>query len=149
MTTSDTSDVWKKLTIELNKKCEEQKVIFLELYDWILDSMQKIDKKNFDYYITSGPTRQDQSQKIDVSILLGRRMYSFTVSQLAEFPIKKTFSIFSLGSSMHYLEETTKESITCTFIFTELLSFFIMDSVANSDRLREFARKILESAWGR
>ena len=144
--------MWEKFAIELDTKCTEQKVDFFGLRDWILESVEKINERSFDYYISTGPSQEDRNQKIDVTILLERRLYSFTVSQLAEIPLtplKKEFSIFSLGDSIHYLEETAKESITCTFILGHLLSFFITDSVTNSSKLREFAHKVLESAWGR
>jgi len=107
--------VWEKFAIELDTKCTEQKVDFFGLRDWILESVEKINERSFDYYISTGPSQEDRNQKIDVTILLERRLYT----------------------------------ITCTFILGHLLSFFITDSVTNSSKLREFAHKVLESAWGR
>jgi hypothetical protein len=142
------SDSWTRFIFELEPKCQDQKVNFHDLRDWIIDSIKQIEEKHFDYYITSGPIPEDRSQKIDISIVLEKRLYGFTVSQLAEVPLKMIFSIFSISEIRQYSEEVEKEFIRCIFMHSEGLTFYLVDSAFNSAKLREFARKVLNLAWG-
>jgi hypothetical protein len=140
----ETSESWKAFFKELLPRCQEQDIPLIEMTDWIDDSVGQIEKQDFDYHIVSGSIPEDRSQKIDINILLGKRIYSFTVSRQ-----KKQFNIFSTGDFGHYSEEITEGFIKCTFIYAGGLSFFIMDSIANSAGLRVFAHKVLDLAWGK
>jgi hypothetical protein len=139
----ETSNSWREFLTELEAKCQEQEISLSELAEWIRNNLEEIEKKEFDYYITSGATPHYSDLKLDVTILTGNYIHGFSI-----FRAKKEFSLYPVNRFFHYREEIIGDNITAYFSYGEMLrSFTIEDKVGNYDRLRRFVRKILDTAW--
>jgi hypothetical protein len=143
MEKSETSTSWFQFLKELQEKCQEQKISGIELAQWIRISIDQIEKKTFDYHISSGEVKEYPDQKIDISILLSDFFYSFTV-----FQNKRVFNIYSAKSFQVFTEEIFEDYIRHNYYITESTSFYIEDKISNSARLRKFTRKVLSASWG-
>ena len=133
---------WVKLIKELKTKCKEQSVSSLDLIEWIRTSIEQIEKKTFDYYVTSGETPNFPNAKIDLNILLDNYVYSFTI-----YTNKKERSMFPLKHFFSFSEEISGDFISTIYYLAPVWSLRIEDRVANSAKLREFSRKILNLLW--
>lgn len=145
------SQTWTSFKNELEQKCHRVGIEPNECYKiriWLEDSIKQINQKAFDYYIVSGPT-SDKNLKIDLSILIGKRIYSLNITQGTAPPLIKTFAIFPLDKIISYTEEIEEGFLTCTFTITDEVFFYIEDSETNSAKLRVFAHKLLDVAWGK
>lgn len=140
---TDMSDVWVAFALELKSKCDEQKLDFFEVRDWIFDSIGHFEKETFEYYVNSGATPEESTQKIDINILKGRKLYSFFVSTG-----EKRFLIVPIKRFELYSEEILSGFLKCEFLIASDVTFFIFTSIANSAKLRIFTNKIRDLAWG-
>lgn len=146
MQKENTSKTWKRFVDELETASNKVDIDFYEPLDWIKSSIEKIEEKEFSSYIITGPMPEPNTlnQKIDVNILVGKMVYGFSI-----YANRKTFFCSPLIGIIQYTEETENGFIKATLHYGSLgAGFFLMDSEANSAKLREFANKILDLAWG-
>jgi hypothetical protein len=143
MSETNVSETWIEFRKELREKCREQELNSDDFLEWIIDSIKGIMNKAFEFYILSGPIPESKEQKIDATLLVGKIIYSFTVERQ-----KKEFFIIPISDFNQYLEETKGDFIKCSFNPMQTAGFYMMDSIANSAKLRGFTHKILNLAWG-
>ena len=142
MKKSETSSSWQKFVKELQVKCKEQDVSSSDLVKWVRTSIEQIEKKTFDYYITSGKTPKFPDLKVDVNILLGDFLHGFTI-----YRKKKAYNIYPLENFTNYREDIYDDFISSRFEYSSMNALLIQDREANSAKLREFARRVKNRAW--
>ena len=118
---------------------------FYSIRDWILDSIESLREKDFDYYIATGPSEEEQDVKIDMVILLDK-----TIKALTIYESKRLYMQFVSSSIMSYLEETNlkRSRIKCEIHLEEDTGFYLEDNLANSSKLRQFFKKIFDLKSG-
>ena len=140
---ADNSESWKAFFKDLQELCQVQGIDIYDIITWIDDSLGPIEKENFDYHISSGPVPDEPSQKMDIDILLGDKIYIFTMTAAG-----KNSVICPVNKFSYYEEEITGSFIKATF-YGQGFYVFVNASVANSSKLRQFAHKVLDLAWGK
>jgi len=118
---------------------------FYSIRDWILDSIESLREQDFDYYIATGPSEEEQDVKIDMVILLDK-----TIKALTIYESKRLYMQFVSSSIMSYLEETNlkRSRIKCEIHLEEDTGFYLEDNLANSSKLRQFFKKIFDLKSG-
>ena len=142
MKKKETSVSWSKLIKELQVRCQEQDVSLTELTEWIRALVERIEEREFDYYVTSGKVSRYPKQKLDVAILSDNFVYGFTV-----FQDSRETGVYPLSGFRQYREEISKGNISVFLFYDEVNSLYIEDEITNSAKLRKFARQILSRVW--
>jgi hypothetical protein len=106
--------------------------------------MENLEKRDFEYFITSGPSPEDPNQIMSTTILLENRLHGFGI----EKNLKKRFFIIPIKIFTVYDEDIRPDFIKCAFGTSTELSFFIEVPIDNSEEVRAFCKKIRDLIWG-
>ena len=141
MKKAETSVSWRDFVNQLGIHCREQEVSLTELVEWVTTWIQQINKKTFDYYITSGPTSEDPQVKMDFLIVLDDFLNGFTV-----YKDKRDCSIIPIESILQFSETITNQNIQIRIYLTAITASTIEDRIENLPKLREFVAKV-KNEW--
>ena len=138
------SKKWNKFNESLLTTCKLRDVDFFALRQWILSTMENLEKRDFEYFITSVTSPDEPNQIMSATILLENRLHSFGI----EKNLKKRFFIIPIKIFVLYDEDIRPDFIKCTFGTSTELSFFMEVPISNSEEVRAFCKKIRDLMWG-